>query len=97
MNVRVFHQPKNNYTLQIGCGKTISQTTKMNIKNKSFMNRKIICLIVVALMIVSCSDTQNNVVPMGELDAFWRNHPVLGPHLQGGLWLYEITSKHVIH
>ena len=24
----IFHQPENNYTLQIGCGKTISQTTK---------------------------------------------------------------------
>jgi len=25
----VFHQPENNYTLQIGCGKTISQATKI--------------------------------------------------------------------
>ena len=29
----IFHQPENNYTLQIGCGKTISQTTKITTIN----------------------------------------------------------------
>jgi len=29
----VFHQPENNYTLQIGCGKTISQLTKITTIN----------------------------------------------------------------
>ena len=29
----VFHQPENNYTLQIGCGKTISNTTKITTIN----------------------------------------------------------------
>ena len=29
----IFHQPENSYTLQIGCGKTISQTTKTTIIN----------------------------------------------------------------
>jgi anhydro-N-acetylmuramic acid kinase len=29
----IFHQPENNYTLQIGCGKTISQATKITTIN----------------------------------------------------------------
>jgi anhydro-N-acetylmuramic acid kinase len=29
----IFHQPENNYTLQIGCGKTISNTTKITTIN----------------------------------------------------------------
>ena len=29
----IFHQPKNNFTLQIGCGKTISETTKITTIN----------------------------------------------------------------
>ena len=29
----IFHQPENNYNLQIGCGKTISQTTKITTIN----------------------------------------------------------------
>jgi hypothetical protein len=56
------------------------------------MNRKIIYLIVATMMIGACSDPQDSVVPMGELDAFWRNNPVLGPHLQDGLWLYEMPD-----
>jgi hypothetical protein len=56
------------------------------------MKRKVICLIVATMMIVACCDPQDSVVPMGELDAFWRNQPVLGPHLQDGLWLYEIPE-----
>ena len=56
------------------------------------MKRKLTCLILLTLIIGACTNSKDSVVPMGELDAFWRNHPVLGPHLQGGLWLYEIPD-----
>jgi hypothetical protein len=29
---------------------------------------------------------------LGVLKPFWRNHPVLGPYLQGGLWLDEVPD-----
>jgi hypothetical protein len=30
--------------------------------------------------------------PIGILEPFWRNRPVLGPFLQDGLWLYEVPD-----
>ena len=30
--------------------------------------------------------------PIGILEPFWRNRPVLGPFLQNGLWLYEVPD-----
>ncbi|MCP4313037.1 MAG: T9SS type A sorting domain-containing protein [Bacteroidetes bacterium] len=30
--------------------------------------------------------------PIGVLKPFWRNHPVLGPYLQDGLWLDEVPD-----
>jgi hypothetical protein len=35
---------------------------------------------------------QPNVIPLGVLERFWRNHPVLGPHLQDGIWLNKVPD-----
>ncbi len=56
------------------------------------MHLKLVCLIVATMLIAANCDSQNSIIPMGKLDAFWRNHPVLGPHLQDGLWLYELPD-----
>ena len=35
---------------------------------------------------------QPAVISLGELKPFWRNHPVLGPFLQDGIWLDEVPD-----
>ena len=54
----IFHQPENNYTLQIGCGKTISQTTKITTIN-NFRN-----------LDVSLNGQGAPLVPIGDLLLF---------------------------
>jgi hypothetical protein len=38
------------------------------------------------------STIAQNVLPLGKLQPFWRNHPVLGPFLQQGLWLDKVPD-----
>jgi len=54
----IFHQPENNYTLQIGCGKTISQVTKITTIN-DFRN-----------LDVSLNGQGAPLVPIGDLLLF---------------------------
>ena len=57
----IFHQPENNYTLQIGCGKTISQTTKITTIN-NFRN-----------LDVSLNGQGAPLVPVGDLLLFQKH------------------------
>lgn len=52
--------------------------------------RKIIILL--TLTITSLSFSQEQPKSLGELQPFWRNHPVLGPHLQTGLWVDKVPD-----
>jgi len=54
----IFHQPENNYTLQIGCGKTISQATKITTINNF------------RVLDVSLNGQGAPLVPIGDLSLF---------------------------
>jgi len=44
------------------------------------------------ILIFAGAHAQTSVIPLGELKPFWRNHPVLGPFLQDGIWLDEVPD-----
>ena len=44
------------------------------------------------VLILTAAHAQTSVIPLGELKPFWRNHPVLGPFLQDGIWLDEVPD-----
>jgi hypothetical protein len=59
---------------------------------KNFTVMKKIIVLFTAILWVSVSFSQSKSEYLGELNPFWRNHPVLGPFLQNGLWLVEIPE-----
>lgn len=54
------------------------------------MKRTVLTLSMI-LWIFSTTIAQT-VQPLGKLQPFWRNHPVLGPFLQQGLWLNKVPD-----
>jgi len=57
------------------------------------MNHKLLFIFAVLLAWMPGSAySKNEVLPLGELDAFWRNQPVLGPRLQEGMYMYEVPD-----
>lgn len=46
----------------------------------------------ILILIFAGSHAQTSVTPLGELKPFWRNHPVLGPFLQDGIYLNEVPD-----
>jgi len=54
--------------------------------------KKFIQVILISLVFSSIVFSQNSNVSLGKLKPFWRNHPVLGPFLQDGLWIQEVPD-----
>lgn len=53
--------------------------------------KRIVIIISMIFWMLSSTIAQN-VLPLGKLQPFWRNHPVLGPFLQQGLWLDKVPD-----
>jgi hypothetical protein len=53
---------------------------------------KRIFLSLALFMQIAIIGAQSTPVSLGELKPFWRNHPVLGPFLQDGIWLDEVPG-----
>ena len=55
------------------------------------MKKSVFFVLLLALS-VNVMFSQSEIVPLGELDPFWRCHPVLGPYHMEGIWLREIPD-----
>ena len=54
------------------------------------MKKKIFILLIFAVYLTAAQGQVPKA--LGTLDPFWRNNPVLGPYLEGGLWLYQVPN-----